>query len=56
MSPSTAPPADAVLSTPGEELGLQELEAREAPGFWTGYSAGPAVSSPALDHRVASGA
>ena len=26
------------------ELGMQELEAMEAPGFWTGFSYGVAVS------------
>ncbi|MFI0978290.1 daptide-type RiPP [Streptomyces sp. NPDC021093] len=30
------------------ELGLQELEALEAPGFWTGFSAGTAVSGAAI--------
>ncbi|MFJ5546912.1 daptide-type RiPP [Streptomyces sp. NPDC093225] len=29
----------------GLELGLQELEALEAPGFWTGFSAGTAISA-----------
>ncbi|MFC7990604.1 daptide-type RiPP [Streptomyces pilosus] len=32
----------------GLELGLQELEALEAPGFWTGFSAGTAVSGAAI--------
>ncbi|MGW7415699.1 daptide-type RiPP [Streptomyces sp. NPDC054863] len=27
------------------ELGLQELEALEAPGFWTGFSAAASVSA-----------
>ncbi|MFB4424064.1 daptide-type RiPP [Streptomyces sp. QL37] len=26
------------------ELGMQELEAMEAPGFWTGFSVGVAIS------------
>ncbi|MEU8887034.1 daptide-type RiPP [Streptomyces sp. NPDC048442] len=30
------------------ELGLQELEALEAPGFWTGFSAGTAISGAAI--------
>ncbi|MFC7990605.1 daptide-type RiPP [Streptomyces pilosus] len=29
----------------GLELGLQELEALEAPGFWTGFSAAAGVSA-----------
>ncbi|MFY4722025.1 daptide-type RiPP [Streptomyces sp. LaBMicrA B280] len=29
------------------ELGMQELEAMEAPGFWTGFSYGVAVSGTA---------
>ncbi|MFJ5546913.1 daptide-type RiPP [Streptomyces sp. NPDC093225] len=29
----------------GLELGLQELEALEAPGFWTGFSAAASVSA-----------
>ncbi|CAL9525851.1 daptide-type RiPP [Streptomyces sp. Tu 3180] len=42
--------AEAVASNPqdGLELGLQELEALEAPGFWTGFSAGTAVSGAAI--------
>ncbi|MFJ6636852.1 daptide-type RiPP [Streptomyces sp. NPDC091376] len=29
------------------ELGMQELEAMEAPGFWTGFSVGVAISGTA---------
>ena len=38
---STNPPIDAEL--PALELGMQELEAMEAPGWWTGI--GAAVSA-----------
>jgi hypothetical protein len=30
------------------ELNLQELEALEAPGFWSGFQAGTAVSAAAI--------
>ncbi|CAL9525905.1 daptide-type RiPP [Streptomyces sp. Tu 3180] len=42
--------AEIAASNPqdGLELGLQELEALEAPGFWTGFSAGTAVSGAAI--------
>ncbi|MFD6417504.1 daptide-type RiPP [Streptomyces sp. NPDC060194] len=38
----------AAVGEQGLELGLQELEALEAPGFWTGFSAGTAVVSVAV--------
>ncbi|CAL9526009.1 daptide-type RiPP [Streptomyces sp. enrichment culture] len=39
--------AEIAASNPqdGLELGLQELEALEAPGFWTGFSAAASVSA-----------
>ncbi|MFE0549866.1 daptide-type RiPP [Streptomyces pilosus] len=39
--------AEVTASKPedGLELGLQELEALEAPGFWTGFSAAASVSA-----------
>ncbi|MFE9395698.1 daptide-type RiPP [Streptomyces flavidovirens] len=30
------------------ELNMQELEAMEAPGFWTGFTAGAAISGAAI--------
>lgn len=33
---------------PALELGMQELEAMEAPGFWTGFGTGVAVSTAAI--------
>ncbi len=37
--PDAEPPAIA-----GLELGMQELEAMEAPGFWTGFETGIEIS------------
>ncbi|MFJ5546915.1 MULTISPECIES: daptide-type RiPP [unclassified Streptomyces] len=41
-------PVTASAPEEGLELGLQELEALEAPGFWTGFSAGTAISGAAI--------
>ncbi|MFI8188711.1 daptide-type RiPP [Streptomyces sp. NPDC085946] len=35
----------ATVDADGLELGLQELEALEAPGFWEGVSIGIAIST-----------
>ncbi|MFD6417500.1 daptide-type RiPP [Streptomyces sp. NPDC060194] len=40
--------AETAVDEQGLELGLQELEALEAPGFWTGFSAGTAVVASAV--------
>jgi len=36
------------LGTPALELGMQELEDMEAPGFWTGFSIGVGIVSVAV--------
>ncbi|MCJ1678475.1 hypothetical protein MTF65_14175 [Streptomyces sp. APSN-46.1] len=36
------------IPTPGLELGMQELEAMEAPGFWSGFKQGLVISGVAV--------
>jgi len=38
------------------ELAMQELEAMEAPGFWTGFSTGVTISTAGVASYVASAA
>ncbi|GCD44721.1 daptide-type RiPP [Streptomyces paromomycinus] len=35
------------------ELGMQELEAMEAPGFWSGFQTGVTISAASLASSVA---
>jgi len=41
---------------PGLELAMQELEAMEAPGFWTGFTTGVTISTAGIASYVASAA